>query len=172
MPASSLAWSLLWLFLSKKGIEYALGVFRGRAAHSLLHPLRQQGVSGGCLLCPFSGDTCACGSEPGTPRPWLSTQSLSGSTSRSAAALAHRSSGHAGCVVPGDAPQPAQGAHTHQSAGNEQNWGGRNEVMDDHLICCPFGLALWEQGLHQWNLGGLLQKPGEFTREKGKRGLR
>lgn len=66
------------------------------------------------------------------------TGSLSGSISESAAAPAHCFSGQAGCVVPGDGPQPAQGAHTPQSAGNEQNWDGGNEVMDDNPICCPF----------------------------------
>lgn len=106
----------------------------GEEQHSLLHPLRQQDVSGGCLLCPFSGDICACGSEPGATRSWLST----GSISKSAAALAHRFSGHAGCGVPGDALQPAQGACTRQTAGDEQHWDGRNEVMDDDLICCLF----------------------------------
>lgn len=40
-----LAWSLPWLSLSKRGVVYALGMFRGRAAESLLHPLRVcQGV--------------------------------------------------------------------------------------------------------------------------------
>lgn len=129
---------------SKKGIVHALGMFRARAAYSLLHPLRQQDVSGGCLLCPFSGHICACGSEPGTARTWLSTRSLSGSISKSAAALAQRFSGHAGCVVPGDGLQPAQGAGTRQSAGNELNWHGRNEGMDDNSICCPFSLTFVE----------------------------
>lgn len=123
---------------SKKGIVYALGMFRGRAAYALLHPLRQQDVSGGCLLCPFSGDICACGSEPGTTRTWLSPRSLPGSTSKSAAALAQHFSGHAGCVVPGDGLQPAQGAGTCRSAGSEQNWDGSNEVMGDDRICCLF----------------------------------
>lgn len=107
-------------------------VLRGRAAQSLLHPLRVcQGLPPLSLLREH---LCL----------WLRARDstdlaehgpLSGSSSESAAALAHGFSGCAGCVVPGHGPEPAQGA---QSAGNEQNWDGRNEEMGDNWICCPF----------------------------------
>lgn len=40
---------------SKNRRVYALGMFRGRAAHALLHPLRQQDVSGVASSVPSQG---------------------------------------------------------------------------------------------------------------------
>lgn len=37
-----------------------------------------------CFPCPFTGNTCACGSEPGTALTWLSTWSLGASLSQQA----------------------------------------------------------------------------------------